>query len=1789
MRSAESSTALPFKGARNFVERLEQLARERPDDTALIVVQAVAGVDQERRFSYQVLAQRVRALAAVLQARLGRGERALILLDNDEYYAISMFACFYAGVIAVPVFPPESASAAHTGRLAGIAADAGARGLLILDANRALVAACEGLQQAEMIAVDQIGAGDRGPWQAAAPDPQEIAFLQYTSGSTSAPKGVMVTHAALMANEAAIREGLSIGEGDSFCVWSPLFHDMGLIGGLLQPFYSGIVCVLCSPRYFLERPVRWLQMIARHRVSISGGPDFAYRLCLDRIKDRQLEGLDLSCWRVAYTGAEPVRHQTMEAFVQRFASVGLDPAAVYPCYGLAEATLFVTGGRRGAGLRVQRYLPHALRSRLALPADAEEPAVALVACGRAPSQHQVRIAADASGAPAAPGAIGEIWVTGPSIARGYWKQALQSAQTFVELENQTWLRTGDLGFWADGELFVAGRLKDMIIVRGHNIYPQDLEQALEAEVEALRKGRIAVFAVSLDTEEGVGVAVEVSRGMQKLVAPQALCEAVATVVQRQCGEAPQVLVLLNPGGLPKTSSGKLQRGACRTGWHQGSLDAYAVFEQGRMVQGSQSTTMATVPPVAAQRAGEPEVRAALALLWQEVLMPGVAGEPSADAHFLACGGNSLAAVQLAARISQHWQIAFAASQVFEYPRLQQQAALILDALEDGKGGTATGIARLSEAQRRTPQPLSSAQQRQWFLWQLAPQSTAYHVQGALRLGGPLDVFALQRAFNALMRRHEALQTVFRSTDQGQLEQVVGTQPVAELELVEADTGPNGALSLPAALDLLQQRHGQPFDLTHGPLVRACLLALDDGSHVLGMVMHHIISDGASMHLLIEELAQLYAELHAGRQSGLAPAILHYVDYIAWQQARADDPEHRVALDYWARELAVPAGQAQPVLALPVDRARPVLARYHASHHHFALPDDLLAGLRGQARQAGVTLFALLLSGLQALLHRYTGQQDIRVGVPVANRSHPDLLGVVGFFVNTLVLRASFDEDITLAQLLAQTAQRTLLAQRHQGLSFEQLVEVLQPERSLTHSALFQVMFNHLPQHYAASAQGLGDVVEELFLPDREAQFELTLDTREHPDGRVSAVLTYAKELFDPQRIAQLAQSYLAILRALVDEPQQLVAEVALLSPAQQAQLQQWGCNPQRYPLDPPIHVRIAQQARRTPEAIALVLDRQQLSYAQLEARANQMARQLLAMGVQPEQRIGLALERSLDMVPALLAILKAGACFVPLDPQYPRARLTAMIEDSRIRLALTQSHMREHLPGQAGVRWLELDRLPAPAATSDFMEAPDVITHPAQLAYVIYTSGSTGRPKGVAVSHGALVEHTQLSAEFSRLRNDDRMLQFATLNFDGFIEQLFPPLLVGASVVLRGPQLWSPEEFQQRLREHEISIADLPTAYWHALIQSFARQGQSDYGRLREIHIGGEAMPAESIATWRQAGLSAVRLLNTYGPTEAVVVASLLDCDPFVQGQREVPTQMPIGQPLAGRSLHVLDERLQALPAGVPGELYIGGDLLARGYLERPGLTAERFVADPGSEAGGRLYRTGDLVCWNAQGELHYLGRSDLQVKLRGFRVELGEIEAQLLAQPEVRQAIVVAHQARLVGYASLYPGQELSTAQLRERLRASLPDYMVPATVIVLEQLPTNPNGKIDRHALPAPADVIAVGGLAPVGQLEEQLAGIWRELLRLEQVGRDDNFFELGGHSLLLLVAHERIKALSLACVPSVVDLFRYPTIATLAAFLDGAAPTRNDAGPALEERAARQRGGFLSRRRQPSGAEQ
>ncbi|WP_455825760.1 non-ribosomal peptide synthase/polyketide synthase [Pseudomonas graminis] len=1295
------------------------------------------------------------------------------------------------------------------------------------------------------------------------------------------------------------------------------------------------------------------------------------------------------------------------------------------------------------------------------------------------------------------GAAGELLIGGVGLARGYHERPALTAERFVPnpygAPGERLYRTGDLArYRADGVVEYIGRVDHQVKVRGFRIELGEIEACLRDHpgvVEAVvlaDNDRLIAYLVSTEPQ-----AQDVYKAALRVRLPDYM--------------VPAHLMFLD--SLPLTPNGKLDRKALP------EVDA-SVLLKGH------------VAPVTLR---EQQVAA----IWAEVL-----GVPQVglDDHFFELGGHSLLATRVVSRVRQALALDVALKSLFEQPVLGDFVRAL------GEEGVVTPP--MLKVDRNLPLPLSYAQERQWFLWQLDPQSAAYHIPSALRLKGALDLAALQRSFDTLLARHESLRTHLRQDTAG------AVQVIEDSGLIDIDQADGDEAGLQAQVAAVV---AQPFDLLRGPLLRVKLLRLAKDEHVLVLVQHHIVSDGWSMQLMVEELVRLYAAFSQGHTPDLPALPIQYADYAVWQRHWMEAGEKARQLAYWCEQL----GGVQPVLELPFDYQRPAVQSQRGARLGIELPAPLLAGLRGLAQNAGVTLPMVLLASYQALLHRYSGQEDVRVGVPIANRNRLETEGLIGFFVNTQVLKADIHGQMSVEQLLHQTRQRSLEAQAHQDLPFEQLVEALQPERSMSLSPLFQVMFNYRVTSAASHLQRLTELnVEVLNWDEGLAPFDLVLDVEES-EAVLRASLNYATDLFAPATIERMAGHWQNLLQGMVADQQQPIGQLNLLNPDEQQQiLQLWDQTDAGFSAQRLVHELVADRAVETPDAVAVKFDAQTLTYGELEQQANRLAHALIARGVGPEVRVAIAMPRSAEIMVAFLAVMKAGGVYVPLDIEYPRDRLLYMMQDSRAQLLLTHSRALAQLPVPEGMQTLAIDRTEEWADYSD--TAPDVALDGDNLAYVIYTSGSTGMPKGVAVAHGPLVAHIIATGERYETGPADCELHFMSFAFDGSHEGWMHPLINGASVLIRDDSLWLPEYTYQQMHRHNVTMAVFPPVYLQQLAEHAERDGNPP--KVRVYCFGGDAVAQASYdLAWR--ALKPTYLFNGYGPTETVVTPLLWKAR---KGDPCGAVYAPIGTLLGNRSGYVLDSQLNLQPIGVAGELYLGGEGVARGYLERPALTAERFVPDPFGKPGSRVYRSGDLTRGRPDGVVDYLGRVDHQVKIRGFRIELGEIEARLREQDNVGETVVVAQEGptgkQLVAYVVPADANLADQTDLRDNLRRALktrlPDYMVPTHFMFLAQMPLTPNGKLDRKGLPEPdASLLQQAYVAPETELEQQIAAIWADVLRLPQVGLNDNFFEVGGHSLLAIQITSRVQA-ELGLEVPLVEVFQTET---LRAYVQAAATFR------------------------------
>ncbi|WP_341716418.1 LLM class flavin-dependent oxidoreductase [Micromonospora sp. FIMYZ51] len=1353
----------------SLVDLLRWRTTEQPDHTAYTFV---AG-DDERSWTYADLDARARQVAAALRRRCAPGDRVVLILPPGLDYVAAFFGCLYTGTIAVPVYPPQGSGLVRSlGRLAGIVADARPTVALTVDAvatQRADFARTnELLGMLDWISVDLLppAGPDDEPMPATRDD---LAFLQYTSGSTGAPKGVMVSHGNLLHNGADIERFFGLTPTSKSVIWLPPYHDMGLIGGILQPLYTGYQTVLMSPTEFARRPLRWLRAIADHRASVSGGPNFAYELCVRKITPDQLVGLDLSCWTVAFNGAEPVRADVMTAFAELVADTGFRPEAFHPCYGLAEATLIVTGGSPKSGPVLRQ------------PDDpAREP---IVGCGRPAPGQRLAIVDPDTRLRRPDGEVGEIWVAGPSVARGYWQQPAATAETFhgriADTDDGPYLRTGDLGRVLDGDLYVTGRIKDLIIQNGVNHYPQDLEYSAFRAHPALRPNGGACFSVVVDGRERLVVTHEADRPNRAADVDE-IAAAVRAALGTEHLVQPYAFVLVKPGRLPRTSSGKIQRHAARAQYAEGTLPALAArtFAGPDPVGSASSATL-----------GEPAT--------------GVAGPPGSVEEFLreriasrtgvapaaldlglpgpALGLDSLGMLELQHEVEQAFGVPVELEAWHDTPVAELSAAVTARRSAVRESTTGSSV---------EPDALTPGERGLWYLDRITGCGAAYNMAGAVRLPVDVDHDALRRAVEALARRHPALRTSLPLRD-GQPVRHVAAEPELQLTVEPpVDRSPQ------ALTEHLAELVAEPFDLTTGPLIRVRLVTGQLSGPVLLVVMHHVIGDFWSMSLLVDELARCYAADRRGIDPALPPAG-GYSDFVARQREYLDGPTGTASAEFWRQQL----GGRLPVLDLPTDRPRPPVQTYRGDCHDFVLAPELLDRLVALARSQGTTLYTTLLCAFQVLLYRYSGQTDILVATPTFGRSSPSLVNTVGYLVNPVVMRGDLGGAPTFRDLLGRLSNTVAAALRHQDYPFGLVAEQVQAVRDPARSPVFQVMFIHhqtpsrLPDGFGSVAVGHatrpftidGLRLEPVAVPQRTAQFDLTMIVAEDPDGLVARI-QFNADLFDRSSIADLADNFGTLVREITGDPDRAIEELPLLDVAKRERMVRgWNDTAVVGPPERCIHEVIATAG--APDAVAVAFRSTRLSYAELTERSDRLARELADHGVGPETRVALCLDRSPELIIAMLGILKAGGAYVPLDPTHPRARIDMVIADARPALVITRRPVSD-VVAEAGVPLLDIDEV---LATPDRrVGGVSSGVRPDNAAYLLYTSGSTGVPKGVVVSHRNVGNFFLAMDERVGCGPDDTMLAVTNVGFDISVLELLWTLARGARVVL------AEETFRQR-------------------------------------------------------------------------------------------------------------------------------------------------------------------------------------------------------------------------------------------------------------------------------------------------------------------------------------------------------------------------------------------------------
>jgi amino acid adenylation domain-containing protein len=1527
---------------------------------------------------------------------------------------------------------------------------------------------------------------------------ENLAYVIYTSGSTGKPKGVAMPHRPLVNLLAWQRESLAAGPKKTLQFASVSF-DVSF-QEIFSTLGSGGELVLITEEIRRD-PAALLALLATEGVERAFLPPVVLQHLAEAAEGDKRTPTALA--EIITAGEALVISRSIKRLLS-----ALPGAVIHNHYGPTEAHVVTAARVEG------------------------DPEIGPVSIGRPIANTSIFIL-DPARRPVPIGVPGELYIGGVCLAHGYLNRPELTEERFVPVPEaltgedlhggpSRLYRTGDLcRFRADGSIEYLGRIDHQVKIRGYRIELGEIEAVLAQHP----CGREAIVLAREDEPGNKRLVAYVARGRQD----EGLADALRTFVKERLPEfmVPSAFVLLDR--LPLNANGKVDR---------------------RALPAPEWTTTAFSAP-------RTPVEEAIAAIFSELLK---APKVSADAGFFELGGHSLLATRVIARVRDALRVDLPVRSLFEAPTVTGLATLVAEAMLAKAGvpelqgialgalspddralverrllqslGLAADEARIARRPVEGPVPLSFAQQRLWFLEQMTPGTAVYNIPIGLRVAGLLDVSALREAIDAIVARHAVLRTTYRLVGD-EPAQVVLASGAIPFHVVGLDGRPDRERE-DEGRRILREEARRPFDLTRDAMIRCLVIRHAEGDHAVLITMHHIASDGWSMTIFMRELTELYVAIKAGRPSPLPDLPIQYTDYAAFQRAHLTGEALARELDYWRERLR----GAPPFLELPTDHERPAEISYRGAARSITLPRKALEPLRALCREEGATLFMGLLAAYQALLSRYSGQADVCVGVPIAGRGHVETEPLIGFFINTLVLRADVSADPTFRALLAQTREGALAAFAHQDIPFEKLVEEFRPERSKGRAPLVQAAFI-LQNTPKAPPEAPGLTFTSAPVGTGTTKFDLTLAATETDLGlRLS--LAYAADLFEPATIDRMLDAYATLLDAAARAPELAVSALPLLGTAARAWALVAG-NPEPVALPAPrcIHAFFAEQAAKMGDAPALSFDGERLSYRALEERSNRLARHLRALGLGPEDKVAVYCERSPAMVVALLAILKAGGGYVPLDPAYPRARNEAILADARARLLVTQDKLASNLPAHGGAEVVHLDG--EAARWLDESPAPVVNqVSPDNLAYVIYTSGSTGKPKGVMVTHASVAALFAWARGLYRPEELRAVLFSTSICFDVSVFELFVPLCLGGMIVIAPNALHAPTVAEAG----ELSlISAVPTA-----IAELVRMGGIP-ASVRTVNIAGEIL-ANDLVQDLYARSSVERVYNLYGPTEDTTysTAALIP--------RGATTPCPIGLPLPGSHAYVLDARLEPVPPGVAGELYLAGAGLARGYLARPDLTADRFLPDPFSdEPGARMYRTGDRARRRHDGALEVTGRIDFQVKIRGYRIELGEIEAVVARHASVREVVVVAREdapgdKRLVAYVSSR-GAALTAADLREHVKQRLPEFMVPSAFVLLDALPQSPNGKIDRKALPAPDHERAEtkrAFVAPRNPIEETIAGIWAEVLRVPSVAADDDFFELGGHSILATRVMTRIRE-ALAVELPLKTVFESPTVAGLA----------------------------------------
>jgi amino acid adenylation domain-containing protein/non-ribosomal peptide synthase protein (TIGR01720 family) len=1668
------------------------------DDRGMIFIE---GSQHEVFLSYKGLYhEALRALLYFQRKGIRAGDELVLQIGDNKTFVIAFWACILGGMIPVPL--SLGVSEDHKQKLFNVWMVLHRPHYVTSRDNferTGLFARSKGLNDVYarienkiLYETDLLSFKEKGIIHKA--EENDIAFVQFSSGSTGNPKGVILTHKNLLTNIKAISKAAGYSSGDSTMSWMPLTHDMGLIGFHLNPLFCGMDQYLMPTSVFIRCPSLWLDKATEHGTSVLCSPNFGYKYLIKHADFSAENKWDLSRVRILYNGAEPISDKICVDFLNRLAVYGLKPHSMCPVYGLAEATLAVSISDVQAKVELITVERNQLNfgDRISVR-PAGEDTVTFVNVGKPVDNCLLRIVNNNNIA-IEEDTIGNVQIKGAGVTAGYYNN---EEATNEVLTTDGWLKTGDIGFIRDGSLYVTGRSKDVFFVNGQNYYPHDIENVAEA-VPGIELNKIAIAGfINDDSQKEEVIAFVLHRGNINEFIPKAVL--LKTIVNSKTGiEIDKVIPVAD---IPRTTSGKLQRFKLVEQFKKGNFDEIDLTVSQLMNELTARTHVAK---------SDNGLENHLVEIWQRVLKNQAI---DIDQKFFDIGGNSLKAAEMLMLIWREMEVDLPIELLYARQTIRELAGEI-------KLLKKKSYLPIPASKKSDYYPLSAAQKRIYYSWQLDKSSINYNIPVAFYIKGRVNVNRLEGCIKTLVARHDSLRMSFHMKDEPVF--IVHDAVDFALDCTECDEH---------AVKNVLKDSVQSFDLNLGRLFRIRLFSIDRNACILFMDFHHMISDGISVFNFVDELFALYM----GKTLPVIP--IQYKDYVAWERENLQSETIKLQERYWLNQLK----EELPVLELPLDFPRPVIFSVEGEKISFEINDETSHRLRSLAKANQCSLHVLLFTIFNILLSKYTGQEDIVIGIPVGARRHPDLRNLLGMFVNSLFIRSSINGDDSFVHLLQ--VQMTVMANslKNQYYPFDHLIHQAGKKRDVSRNPVFDTMFIYqnmgMPEIETAAF-----TVSPYFFDPGFSKYDMSLEIFDN-DSALKYGIEYATKLFRKETITRFAEHFQNLISQILDNPDSKLANLSVLSRQEyDAFIKEFNDTASHYPSGTTIDQLFEQQAELTPENIAIEVDNESITYGQLHISVSNLAELLRKKGIGPNMVVGLLLERSPELIIGMLAVLKAGGCYLPIESYLPQDRIELLISHSRCKLIMVSKEKADKLQFNISSE-IEIITVDQPVAINHQYVASSHTHLPHDLAYIIYTSGTTGHPKGVMIEHRSLVNYIKWAAAHY-IRNEKVVFPlFTSIAFDLTITSIFAPLITGNKIKIFKDDPKAPL-MEKVMADNEVNIIKLTPSHLKIIAEN---KLPSTVGGRRSIKfiVGGE-----QLETWLAEKIfdmygGNIEIYNEYGPTEATVGCMI---HKFRSGEGLL--NVPIGVPAANTQIYILDKHLKPVPAGVKGELYIAGDGLARGYLYDDVLTSQKFIPNPFIE-GGRMYKTGDIARRLPNNIIEYIGRVDKQVKINGYRIELSEIESHLINHPEIAEALVTMrvnkrNQKTLCAYykSKIKWEDAIGDSGLRNYLADRLPHYMIPVYFIQIEQIPLTRNGKVDYDALPEPGTVATVTEKArPVNEIQALLIKKWEDVLGEEQLSVTDNFFELGGDSIKAVQIASRLSDEGISV--SVKDILTYHTI--------------------------------------------